>query len=64
MPGKYNKTPTKLTLLINIKTDKTDIKPTNCHQFCLTTDNVADKTLQTTDKKLYVQGMIILAFKK
>ena len=40
--------PTELTLITCIKNDNADIKPANCHHFCLITDKRADKTLQTT----------------
>ena len=56
-----NTTPTKLTLIADNKTDKTNIKLTNCRLFYLITDKTSDKTLQTTDKKLYVSGYIKLA---
>ena len=55
--------PTELTLMTCIKNDNADIKPANCHHFCLITNKRADKTMQTTDKKLYVQGMVFPAFK-
>ena len=48
------KTPAKLTLIADNKTGKTNIKPANCHQLCLTTGKKACKTMQTTDKKLYI----------
>ena len=48
------KTPAKLTLIADNKTGKTNIKPANCHQLCLTTGKKACKTLQTTEKKLYI----------
>ena len=47
-----------MTLIADNKTDKTNIKPANCRLFYLITNKRTDKTLQTTDKKLYVTGTV------